>query len=196
MLSDAMFALNVERACTEEKLVMKAFAWSWLGVCALLPGCIVDSRQTGMDGGGCASGGSSTTVVYCSLDSDCNIGMVCSANYVCVTNTQPSCAAQGDCAIGSYCDAAAQRCVTSSTCVSEPDCPQNFNCDLARTTCEPASAPTCGELMNAADCGKRADCRAVYAGVDCSCGTGCQCQGGEPGCVCQSFQFFECSPTP
>ena len=30
------------------------------------------------------------------------------------------------------------------------------------------------------------------AGVDCSCGQGCECQPGEPGCVCQSFEFFHC----
>jgi hypothetical protein len=175
---------------------MKDLRWSLLSVCALISGCIVDSRQTGLDGGGCSAGGSSTTVYYCSIDADCASGLVCSTDYTCVTSSTPSCVQSSDCAAGSYCDAATRHCVTGTTCVSEPDCPADYNCNLERGTCEPASTPTCGELMSAADCGIRADCRSVYAGVDCSCGTGCTCQGGEPGCVCQSFQFFECSATP
>ncbi|MGE0323838.1 MAG: hypothetical protein AB7K71_09540 [Polyangiaceae bacterium] len=76
-------------------------------------------------------------------------------------------------------------------CENESDCDPGFNCDYDVGLCSPADAETCEELSEDG-CGARTDCEVIYAGVDCSCGAGCECQGGEPGCVCDSFEFFRC----
>lgn len=80
---------------------------------------------------------------------------------------------------------------SSVPCENESDCDPGFNCDYDVGLCSPADAETCEELSEDA-CGTRTDCEVIYAGVDCSCGAGCECQGGEPGCVCDSFEFFRC----
>lgn len=81
-----------------------------------------------------------------------------------------------------------------TSCVEERDCPRGFNCDTERKECLPAEAETCPELSTEAVCDNRNDCMAIYAGINCSCGADCTCKGGEPGCVCESFQFFSCEP--
>ena len=80
------------------------------------------------------------------------------------------------------------------SCVEERDCPRGFNCDYERKECMPADAETCAELSTESVCDNRNDCMAIYAGINCSCGADCTCKGGEPGCVCESFQFFSCEP--
>ncbi|MCA9639687.1 MAG: hypothetical protein KC492_03305, partial [Myxococcales bacterium] len=80
---------------------------------------------------------------------------------------------------------------SSIPCENESDCDPGFNCDYQAGLCAPSDAETCEELGEA-ECGTRTDCEVIYAGVDCSCGAGCECQGGEPGCVCDSFEFFRC----
>ena len=77
-------------------------------------------------------------------------------------------------------------------CVEESDCEPGFNCDYERSVCAPADAETCGELTTEAACDERDDCVTVYAGTNCSCGPECSCIGGEPGCVCETFEFFRC----
>ena len=67
-----------------------------------------------------------------------------------------------------------------------------FTCDAARQTCIPLAEPTCADLGDEAACPARPECTVVYAGVECSCGPDCACKGGEPGCVCQKFEFFRC----
>jgi len=109
---------------------------------------------------------------------------------------QPGCEKDTDCANGNYCDIELRHCVASASCSAEIDCDASMNCDSARSTCVPSGAPTCGEVTNESDCVARADCSPIYAGVDCSCGADCVCQGGEPGCVCESFEFFRCEPAP
>lgn len=79
-------------------------------------------------------------------------------------------------------------------CEDESDCAPGFNCHLGREQCLPASAETCGELKQEWECSERSDCTPVYAGIGCSCGTDCECVGGEPGCICESFEFFACMP--
>ena len=58
-----------------------------------------------------------------------------------------------------------------------------------------ASAATCADQQTEAACVVFGDCEPIYAGVDCSCGPDCACMGGEPGCVCASFEFFACQST-
>lgn len=77
-------------------------------------------------------------------------------------------------------------------CEKERDCAPGFNCNYDVNECEPAAQETCGELDLEADCSARADCVPVYGGTNCSCGQDCECEGGEPGCICESFEFFVC----
>lgn len=82
--------------------------------------------------------------------------------------------------------------VPPDTCEKERDCRPGFNCDLETHECLPAAEETCGELETEAACAHRSDCTPVYGGTNCSCGQDCECQGGEPGCICESFEFFVC----
>jgi len=81
-------------------------------------------------------------------------------------------------------------------CQQERDCAAGYNCDLDQHECLPAAQETCGELGTELACTNRKDCTPVYGGVNCSCGNNCECHGGEPGCVCESFQFFICQDSP
>jgi len=78
------------------------------------------------------------------------------------------------------------------SCKDERDCPKGYNCNLDARECEAATEETCAELATEAACTHRTDCTPIYAGTDCSCGQDCSCHGGEPGCVCASFEFFVC----
>ena len=82
--------------------------------------------------------------------------------------------------------------VEPTACDSEDDCEPGFNCAFDAQQCQPADEETCGELDTEAACTHRSDCTPVYAGTNCSCGQDCECRGGEPGCVCESFGFFGC----
>lgn len=81
---------------------------------------------------------------------------------------------------------------TPQPCDEESDCNPGFNCDLEQQQCVASDEETCGELKTEAACTHRSDCTPVYAGINCSCGQDCECKGGEPGCVCESFEFFVC----
>ena len=78
------------------------------------------------------------------------------------------------------------------SCARERDCAPGYNCDAQAGQCTPAEQETCGELESERACTNRTDCVPVYGGTNCSCGQDCECKGGEPGCVCESFQFFVC----
>jgi hypothetical protein len=104
------------------------------------------------------------------------------------------CQRDTDCASASYCDGDQKHCVASASCTIATDCDASMTCDSARSTCVPTRTPTCSDVTSETDCVVRPDCAPLYAGVDCSCGPDCACQGGEPGCVCESFEFFRCEP--
>jgi hypothetical protein len=93
---------------------------------------------------------------------------------------------------GGTANSAGGRKPVSTPCAQESDCARGYNCDSRRQECVEAAAETCPELMSEADCDNRNDCMSIYAGINCSCGPECECVGGEPGCVCQSFAFFNC----
>lgn len=78
-------------------------------------------------------------------------------------------------------------------CTTEAECPRGYNCDLDLLQCAPADEETCQELTSEQACTKRRDCTPVYGGINCSCGDDCECRGGEPGCICERFEFFACS---
>jgi hypothetical protein len=77
-------------------------------------------------------------------------------------------------------------------CAEERDCAPGYNCDAGSRQCLPSEQETCGELTSEQACNNRRDCAPVYGGINCSCGADCECVGGEPGCVCESFEFFAC----
>jgi|SRR5882724_9724802 len=93
-------------------------------------------------------------------------------------------------------EAGAPASASPTPCEKERDCAPGYNCDLEQHQCLPADQETCGELDTELSCTNRKDCTPVYGGVNCSCGTNCECHGGEPGCVCESFQFFVCQDAP
>lgn len=80
----------------------------------------------------------------------------------------------------------------ATPCDKERDCEPGFNCNLDVNECQATDAETCAELETEAQCAERADCIPVYGGVNCSCGADCECQGGEPGCICESFEYVVC----
>ena len=84
--------------------------------------------------------------------------------------------------------------VVVTPCERERDCDAGYNCNLETHECEGAAEETCGELETEAACTHRSDCTPIYGGTNCSCGADCECQGGEPGCICESFEFFVCRP--
>lgn len=81
---------------------------------------------------------------------------------------------------------------TPDPCDKERDCAPGYNCNLEQRECLPAAEETCGELETEAACTHRSDCTPIYGGTNCSCGQDCECKGGDPGCVCESFEFFVC----
>lgn len=83
---------------------------------------------------------------------------------------------------------------TPTPCDDERDCSAGYNCNFDRNECEAADAETCGELATESACTQRRDCVPIYGGTNCSCGADCECQGGEPGCICERFEYFVCRP--
>jgi hypothetical protein len=82
--------------------------------------------------------------------------------------------------------------VPPKSCAKERDCEPGYNCAADTHECLPAAEETCGELETELACTHRSDCTPIYGGTNCSCGKDCECHGGEPGCVCETFQFFVC----
>lgn len=105
----------------------------------------------------------------------------------------PRCSSNGDCQATSYCDVDTGECVDGVACKDESSCEAGYNCDLGRSLCTPTDTELCSEMETEALCAERDDCVASYAGVNCSCGADCTCMGGEPGCVCERFEFHDCT---
>ncbi len=146
--------------------------------------------------GSYCDGGACTPSDACDADLACPEGFLCDADRAtCVPAPAPiPCAADADCAAGSLCTAGV--CAPADACSTDADCGDGVTCDEALGLCVAGEdpPPACADLATEDDCVGRADCQPVYAGVDCSCGADCTCTGGEPGCVCASFEFFKCEP--
>jgi hypothetical protein len=83
----------------------------------------------------------------------------------------------------------------TASCTGDADCNAGSYCDVELETCVPGVA-ACEDLSDESACAARLDCEPIYAGIDCSCGPDCACVGGEPGCVCEGFEFFACESNP
>jgi hypothetical protein len=129
----------------------------------------------------------------CASSLDCKDGYSCYQTGGYCTAPSP-CTTNADCPVGCYCEPSALLCVESSVCASDAECGAGLTCDESLQSCVPGEdpPPACDALKTEAECSERADCTPVYAGVDCTCGAGCECQAGQPGCVCASFEFFRC----
>lgn len=176
------------------ELTMNRLKMGWVVVCLLgLVGCTIERYDDdcddygddyGDDGGrghgAAASGGKSATAGAGNASS--SAGTASSAG----TTSAGGSAAQGA--------AAGTGAPPPEPCTEERDCAPGYNCDASSQQCLPSEQETCGELASEQACSNRRDCVAVYGGLNCSCGADCECQGGEPGCVCETFEFFACKP--
>jgi len=152
------------------------------------------------DGGGICGGGTSGGGDWgdsCVVDSDCDEGLTCdeqAGECVPAPCTPQPCTTDDDCGDGFTCDEDASECVPTGVCTVDEDCDEGYVCDVEQSTCVPYEPPppTCADQQTETECIDFGGCEPVYAGVDCSCGPDCECTGGEPGCVCASFEFFKC----
>lgn len=163
----------------------RSFAFALL-VGSLVSGCYIEANENGDDNGPLDDEQTPSACASPSKPKDPTPP----------ANAGTTCKAHSDCGAGSFCLLGSGECTAAGSCAVEADCIAGFNCDLATKSCLPAAHETCGELANEAACVGRDDCVPSYAGVDCSCGPDCTCKGGEPGCVCESFEFFRCEPAP
>ena len=181
-----------------------------LGCSLALAGCDIQYTEGGanwgddLDGGGtgpCPGGSHQGSGVGlwgdpCTTGADCAPGLGCDlVAWVCQPdpNDPQPCASDGTCSQGFVCDGGSGQCVPTAVCTNDAECAAGQLCDLGTSTCVPDPGPAaCADVAGAQACIDRPDCEPVYAGVNCSCGPGCECAGGEPGCVCESFEFFKC----
>lgn len=105
----------------------------------------------------------------------------------------PPCTSNADCSSGSTCTA--QGCEACPdgvcSCRRDEDCPGTDICDHLHGTCGPAIVP-CTEISVEETCVGRADCQAVYAGVNCRDAQGGACTSADPECTCETFSFAAC----
>ncbi len=166
-------------------------------VCDDRQSCVPDGSQSCWETG-CAWGsycdswsGECVPSTTCNADADCGTGYACFGG----TCTPTGCIDDTQCAAGCYCDEASGGCVESNYCSSDLDCPSGQECDEARGTCIPDETPdpvTCVEVFDEATCLGRADCGAVYTGLNCTKPDGSACQSGDSGCTCEDFVFAAC----
>jgi hypothetical protein len=159
--------------------------------------------------GTCNEGG------FCTSDSDCGTGFHCNTDRSsCEPNpTQPpGCKSDADCNVGGgqFCD------VPTGTC-TQGSCAGDVTCNTVAPTCASGSvpliyngcytggclatdacsaAPVCAHINDEPNCLDRADCTAVYVGLNCTNSqTGQSCHSGDAGCTCASFSFDHCATT-
>lgn len=138
----------------------------------------------------------------CIPSTTCNSDAECGTGYACLdgTCTPVGCTDDTQCAAGCYCDEASGGCVESGYCSADGDCPSGQTCDEARGTCIPSDDPPppppppgCTEVFDEMTCLGRAECDAVYTGLNCTNpNNGQACQSGDSGCVCEDFVFAAC----
>ena len=157
--------------------------------------CDGDSFDYGDDFGGTFShGGSTSKAGHASTDggsatSHAGTGAGATAGDTSSGGSQPGSAGATD---SGEAGAPTPPVVPPKACANERDCEPGYNCAAETHECLPATEETCGELDTELACTHRSDCTPIYGGTNCSCGKDCECHGGEPGCVCENFQFFVC----
>jgi len=148
----------------------------------------------------------------CSSDSDCPQGQYCDAQNAtctasCVCSSDADAVKQGfgwcdtsrmTCMVGTDPNGSCGGAVTCST--KQPTCPSGQvptilngcwtgNCE-AIASCD--TPPSCSVINDETDCLGRADCSAVYTGIDCTKSDGSACHAGDTDCTCKSYEFNSC----
>lgn len=98
-------------------------------------------------------------------------------------------------------DAAASCGGTIACSTAQPTCPSGQVPTIADecwtgaceaiATCE--VPPPCADINDQVDCLARADCSAVFTGIDCTAPGGSACQAGDTACTCASYVFASCA---
>jgi hypothetical protein len=128
--------------------------------------------------GTCVEGG------FCTTDRDCGDGLTCDEG-------RNSCDPQGggSCAGAVTCTDARPNCPADTVALVENGC-WTGACE-ALAQCD--AAPPCDRLNTEPSCLARAECGAVYNGLNCRRSDGTACQAGDTGCTCESFVFASCA---
>jgi hypothetical protein len=126
---------------------------------------------------------------FCSSARDCPDGYTCDDRSSCVPDGA-TCAG----AVATTCLFTAPKCPLGSVpllregCYYDRDKDGAFDC-VAISEC--AAPPSCEARQHQADCEAGNACAIISIGRNCSNG-GSPCQGGQPGCICESYHFERC----
>lgn len=105
----------------------------------------------------------------------------------------PECTSSPDCEVGTTCIAGVcTPCADGQcTCARDDDCPGDQICNHGAGLCEDLPVP-CSAAASEAECVARAECQAVYGGMNCTDSNGGECQSGDQDCTCEIFTFAVC----
>jgi hypothetical protein len=130
---------------------------------------------------------------FCATARDCPDGYICDDRSSCVPDGA-SCAG----AIAQTCQLVAPKCAEGSVpllkegCYVDRDEDGAFDCEEI-TSC--AAAPSCEARQHQSDCVSGTGCSSISIGRNCSNG-GQPCEGGQPGCICETYVFERCEGPP
>ena len=136
-----------------------------------------------------ACGGTDSSSIACSTDSECGPGQVCQSG-VCKTQTATtSCTSSSDCSAGSDC-VGGQCKPKFGACFADKDCKQGMHCNITNNVCIPGVAPDGGQAGDGgADIGASEMAQA-------ECTSDLQCSMPHPTCVngsCKSCHDTGCA---
>lgn len=89
------------------------------------------------------------------------------------------------------CDIVKPECPAGQTPAISEGC-YTGECILIEDCDVPPPPLTCEEIEDEMACLDRADCKALYAGYDCTTPDGSACEDGDSGCTCERFEFAAC----
>ncbi len=109
----------------------------------------------------------------------------------------PECVTGSDCELGNACvEGACEPCPEGvCSCERDEDCSGDQVCNHPQSTCEPPPV-FCEDITEEEACLARADCQAIYSGMNCTDTEGGECESGDPNCTCETFSFAVCVDVP